>query len=90
MVIVTTSYFTPGAITTAKGFNIDLWDRAQLANYLGEVEISAVERGLAEKIEVAQFIIQPCLTLDEARKLMNERVKKRAKGGFFRQSGGGT
>jgi restriction system protein len=51
-IIVTTSYFTPEAIKTATGHNIELWDREKLAKWLGEIEISASEKGLPLQVAV--------------------------------------
>lgn len=82
-IIVTTSYFTPGAITTAEGRNIDLWDRVQLAKLLGEAEISTVESGLVEKIDVAELVVQPRFGLKEIKTNLIDRIEKRAKGGLL-------
>ena len=42
-ILVTTSYFTPDTISTAKGYNIDLWDGAKLRELLEQMEIRTIE-----------------------------------------------
>jgi len=82
-ILVTTSYFTPGAIKSAKGHRVDLWDRKRLVELLGEVEISALEKGLPKKVEVLEQMILPRLSISEARKIIQELLNKRARGGFL-------
>jgi Holliday junction resolvase len=82
-IIVTTSYFTPEAITTSKGHNVELWDREQLANFLGEIEITAAEKGLSEEISVKERVVKPVLPIQDAKNLENKILEQRAKGGFL-------
>lgn len=82
-IIVTTSYFTPGAIQTAEGHNVELWDRERLVRLLGEIEITAVEKGLPEKIAVSERIVKPRLSIDEARNIIQRRLNEKARGGFM-------
>ena len=83
-IIITTSYFTPGAVEIAKGRNIDLWDRKKLLELLGE---AAIEGVIAEAEEQptpeAEIYIMPRKTLSEARAVAEGLVRKRAKGGLF-------
>ena len=71
-ILITTSYFTSDAVSTAEGYNIDLWDGSKLQNLLKEIQI--------EKIEVPANIyhIEPVIPVD--------RIIKRVKnslGGIF-------
>jgi hypothetical protein len=82
-IIITTSYFTPSAIKTAEGHNIDLWDREQLVKLLGEIEVSAVERGLPEKVAVTEVAVKPSIGFEDARSIVSDILDKRSKGGFL-------
>lgn len=53
-IIITTSRFTPDAIKTAERRNVELWDRDRLGKLLGEIEITAVEKGLSRTIQLAE------------------------------------
>lgn len=82
-IIVTTSYFTPEAIMTAKGTNVESWDREQLLKSIGEIELSAMEKGLSKEITVKEKTTQPKLTIQDAEKIENDILIQRAKGGFL-------
>jgi hypothetical protein len=82
-IIVTTSYFTPEAIGTAKGYNVELWDREQLSKFLGEIEISASEKGLPEKVTLKQRTVKLILSIESAKEIENATLERRAKGGLF-------
>jgi hypothetical protein len=41
-ILVTTSYFTPDAVSTAEGYNIELWDGAKLSEFLKDIPIEEV------------------------------------------------
>jgi len=55
-IIITTNKFTPGALTTARGRNIDLWDRPYLAKIMGELELASLEE--KEKITPSISVIE--------------------------------
>ncbi|MBI3860084.1 MAG: restriction endonuclease [Thaumarchaeota archaeon] len=82
-VIITTSYFTPDAIKTAEGHNIDLWNREHLTRIIGEMEVTAVQKGISEKVAAPESFIQPRLNYDQAKGLIDELLQKRRKGGFL-------
>jgi hypothetical protein len=83
-IIVTTSYFTPEAIKTASGHNVELWNREQLAKLLGEIEISASEKGLPSEISAKERIVKFNLSLQDAETIVKNAIEQRAKGGFLR------
>jgi hypothetical protein len=82
-IIVTTSYFTPEAIKTASGHNVELWNREQLAKLLGEIEISASEKGLPTEIAVKERVVKFNLSVQDAEKIEKNTIEERAKGGFL-------
>lgn len=73
--MVTTSYFTPDAVSTAEGYNIDLWDGVKLKEVSGEVPI--------EKIEVPSnvFYVEPKISNAKAK----EKVDRELRGLFGRK-----
>lgn len=44
-ILVTTSYFTPDAVSTAEGYNVNLWDYNKLSSLLGELKPSTETLG---------------------------------------------
>lgn len=82
-IIVTTSYFTPEAIKTAKGHNIELWNRDRLVKLLGEVELVAAEKGLPKEVSLTERTAQPNLTIEDAERIIKSILDKRARGGFL-------
>lgn len=82
-IIVTTSYYTPEAIKTATGHNIELWDREQLAKLLGEIEISASEQGIPNEFTVKERAVKFNLSLQDAERIEKDILMQRAKGGFL-------
>ena len=76
-ILITTSYFTPDAVATAKGYNIDLWDGVKLREVLGEMPTKYVETPLNT------FYVEPKIPLAEAMEKMNKELRgflKRRKG----------
>lgn len=75
-ILVTTSYFTPDAVSTAEGHNIDLWDGAKLRELL--------KGAMLEEITVPTnvFYAKPAFTFEEALKTVNKALK-----GFFGKKG---
>lgn len=82
-IIVTTSYFTPEAIKTAGGHNVELWNREQLTKFLGEIEISASEKGLPTEISVKERVVRFTLSVQDAERMEKNFLEQRAKGGFL-------
>ena len=75
-ILVTTSYFTPDAVSTAEGYNVDLWDGAKLRELLKET--------LLEEITVPTnvFHAKPAFTFEESLKAVNRTLR-----GFFGKKG---
>jgi len=82
-IIITTSTFTPDAIKTAEGHNIDLWNREHLTRLLGEMQVTAVQKGVSERVAAAESVIQPRLSYDKAKELIAALLQTRSKGGFL-------
>lgn len=82
-IIVTTSYFTPDAIKTAKGHNVELWNRDQLLKFLGEIELTAAEKGLPTEVTLKEHIAQPIITIQDAERIEKNILEQREKGGFL-------
>ena len=82
-IIVTTSYFTPEAIKTAKGHNVELWNREQLLKFLGEIQLIAVEKGLPTEVSLKERVAQPIITIQDAERIEKNILEQRAKGGFL-------
>jgi Holliday junction resolvase len=82
-IIVTTSYFTPEAIGTAKGYNIELWNREHLSKFLGEIEIGATEKGLSNTVSLQERVVKFVLSIENAKDIEAKTLEQRAKGGFL-------
>jgi len=68
-ILATTSYFTPDAVSSANGYNVDLWDYNKLTGLLGGIELSSVEA-------VGNvFHIEPRLSSEESKRVVEKRVK---------------
>jgi predicted transcriptional regulator len=76
-ILVTTSYFTPDAVSTAKHYPMDLWDGNKLRELLNEIQAS-------REIEVPAnfYLVHPRLSEDRDRAIMEKRLK-----GFFGRKG---
>lgn len=68
-ILVTTSYFTPDAASTAEGYNIDLWDGAKLRELLKEIKIEEIH------VPANIFYIKPMISIDEAMKTVDKNIK---------------
>lgn len=82
-IIVTTSYFTPEAIKTSKGHNLELWNREQLAKFLGEIEVSSTEKGLPLEVSVKERVARFILNIQDAERIERSLLEKRGRGGFL-------
>jgi predicted small secreted protein len=68
-ILVTTSYFTPDAVSIAQGFNVELWDYAKLRELLGEVPIE--EHVVLTNV----FYVDPAIPSDKAMKIIDSTLK---------------
>lgn len=68
-ILVTTSYFTPDAVSTAEGYNVELWDNAKLREFLKGIPI---EEGIAL---TNVFYIEPAISVDVAMKTVDATLK---------------
>jgi len=73
-ILVTTSYFTPDAVSTASGYNVDLWDYNKLTSLVGDIELPSVET--ASNV----FYIEPKLSTEHSKKVAEKQVR-----GLFRR-----
>ncbi|AGK61147.1 hypothetical protein Asulf_01147 [Archaeoglobus sulfaticallidus PM70-1] len=68
-ILVTTSYFTPDAVSTANGYNVDLWDYTKLTSLVGNIELPSVE-------PVSNvFYIEPKLSAEQSKKVAEKQVR---------------
>jgi hypothetical protein len=68
-ILVTTSYFTPDAVSTAQGYNVELWDYAKLRELLGEVPIE--ERAALTNV----YYVEPAIPSDKAMKIIDSMLR---------------
>jgi len=68
-ILITTSYFTPDAVSTASGYNIDLWDGAKLREILKEAEVEIM------KTTSNVFYVEPLMSVEEAIELVDKTLK---------------
>lgn len=79
-IIVTTSHFTPAAVKTAEGHNIDLWDRDKLAKLMGEVELAGLATNVVEAAQGGQLVIEPRCSVEEIEESLRQKTAERARG----------
>ena len=82
-IIVTTSEFTPSAIKTAEGHNIDLWDRQRLVELLGEARLQATEKALERKAVPTGQYVSFTVGLQDIRNRVESQIEERRRGGFL-------
>jgi len=82
-IIATTSYFTTGALKTAEGHNIELWERDHLVRLLGEVEITDMGMGAKAELIPEEKAVLTKMDRDAAHGIMSKIIEERAKGGFL-------
>lgn len=76
-ILVTTSYFTSDAISTATGRNVDLWDGVKLQELLKEVEVEI------EGITISNvFHVVPYVSIETSVELVDKMLR-----GFFGRKG---
>ncbi len=68
-ILVTTSYFTPDAVSTASGYNIDLWDQAKLRELLGEIPLEEA------KAPQNAFYVEPRIGAGQCRLVVERKLK---------------
>jgi len=72
-ILVTTSYFTPDAISTAKGYNVDLWDGAKLNSLLEELGYMQGQRSEAPYAGV--LYVAPVISIEEACEIADKSLR---------------
>jgi len=75
-ILVTTSYFTSDAVSTAEGYNIDLWDSARLNELLKEIKIKEIA------VTSNVFHVKTAVSIEKAREVTDNRLT-----GFLRKKG---
>ncbi len=81
--IFTMTNFMLSALPTTKRRNIDLLNKENLPKVVGEVKLATFEGAETEKIIPHISVIQPKLSLGDAKRYAEEKVKELAKGGFL-------
>lgn len=83
-IIITTSRFTPDAIKSAAGYNIDLWDREKLGSRLGEIEIASVEGTSAAAVAATtrgrELVVALRVDAEQLRVDLARATERRARG----------
>jgi len=82
-ILVTTSRFTPGALSIARGRNIDIWDRERLTSLMGELKLSALGDQPVAEFAPSISVVQPVLSIEDAQNQGQAQVEMLAKGGFL-------
>jgi len=82
-IIVTTSEFTPSAIKTAEGHNIDLWDRQRLVELLGEARLQAAEKAVERGAVPTGQYVSFSVGLQDIWNLVESQIDERRRGGFL-------
>ena len=68
-ILITTSYFTPDAVSIAEGYNIDLWDGSKLRELLGD----AVVEEIATPMNI--YHIKPIISAEDSVKVVDDSLK---------------
>jgi len=79
-ILITTSHFTPDAVKTAAGHNVEIWDRERVAKLLGELEVAAVDSDTHYGSPVPSRAIAPRIDLEEVSAQLAREVEKRGRG----------
>lgn len=69
-ILVTTSYFTTDAVSTAQGYNIELWDNQKLKDLLGETVIKNFV-----SVPTNVFYVEPIIPIENALKAVDATLK---------------
>ena len=69
-ILVTTSYFTPDAESTARGFPIDLWEYNKVKELLAELSEAPETLLPQEKV----LFVAPIIEIEQARKMVKEDI----------------
>jgi len=70
-ILITTSYFTPDAVSTAKGHNIDLWNGVKLRELLSEIKIEETEKISTPK---NIFYVKPAVSIQKAIEVVDDML----------------
>lgn len=68
-ILVTTSYFTTDAVSTAKGYNVDLWDGTKLRELLKEIRAEEIS------VPINVFYVKPTISAEKAIEIVNNSLK---------------
>ncbi|HYM16324.1 MAG TPA: restriction endonuclease [Dehalococcoidia bacterium] len=79
-ILVTTNAFTPDALKTARGRNIDIWDRDHLARLVGELEVAGVEGRRPRAMQVLERAVPARIDERAVRERLQRDVRKRRRG----------
>jgi Holliday junction resolvase len=79
-ILATTSDFTPDAIKTAAGHNVEIWNRDHIAKLLGELEVAAVEGSVDYGGPVLSRAVRARLDSASLTEQLARAVEKRGKG----------
>ena len=83
-ILATTSDFTPGAIQTAHQYNnIELWNGKKIASLIGQIQLLDTRDGTSQISIDTVKMINPELSLEDAKSYSQSRVQEKAKGGFL-------
>jgi hypothetical protein len=83
-ILATTSDFTPGALQTASQYsNLELWDRAKITSFLGEMQLIDTSDGVKETPTNSIKMIQAQIIQSMIERYAKDQAEKRAKGGFM-------
>lgn len=83
-ILATTSEFTPGALQTASQYaNLELWDRAKIASFLGEMQLIDTSDGVKQTPTNSIKMIETKVTQSIVEQYAKEQAEKRSKGGFM-------
>jgi hypothetical protein len=83
-ILAATSEFTPGALQTASQYaNLELWDRAKIASFLGEMQLIDTSDGIKETSTRSIKMIQGPVTQSIVEQYAKDQAEKRSKGGFM-------
>jgi len=75
-ILITTSYFTPDAVSTAEGYNVDLWNGTKLNELLREIGAELM------KVPLNMFHVRPYISINKASKIVDKTIR-----GIFRRKG---
>lgn len=83
-ILVTTSSFTPGAISTASQYkNIELWDGEKISKHIGKMQLLDTSDIVRQEQYTTKKMIQAKISSEQINQIAQKTVNERAKGGFL-------